>query len=874
MLYLTKFIWLLSRVGGGIGPMKPSNRYCLSNIAVLIPTEPLKVLKDKRRKLMFKPLLLGKRLFCCKTILWKRGNIVKKNLKALLEKKILTLDGAMGTMLQAKGLTLGTSPELLNLTQPNWLEEIHKAYVEAGAEIIQTNTFGANALKLAEYNLEGQLKEINRAAVKIAKKAAGDKALVAASVGPLGQLLEPLGKLTFWETYTIFKEQVRVLEDAGADIISIETMSDLQEARAALLAVKENTKLSVFCQMTFADGKRTLTGTDPATAVTVLEAMGADVVGANCSTGPEELVEVISAMRKVSNGFLVVQPNAGLPQLIDGKTVFLATPEEMGYYAPRLVEAGANIIGGCCGTQPKHIKAMVEALKGVKPGLRASKPTGRLASRTKTIFIDNQLPPLVIGERINPSANQHLAEELRESKMITLRQEAELQIKAGADLLDVNVGTPGIDEKAAMGRAVILLQSVSDLPLVIDSSDIAALEAGLANYSGKALLNSVNGKEESLASVLPLAKKYGAAIIGLTLGAEGIPKTAEGRVEIARKIMERALAEGIAKEDIYIDCLVLTASTEQAGTLETLEAIWKVKKELGLKTVSGMSNISYGLPRRDLLNGAFLAMGIGIGLDLAILDPLSSSQDILRAAAVLANRDLAAQDYIKTYGNQKELVETISSTAISIEQQIREAVVNGNKENISTLLKDALLRGQEPMNIINTLLLPAMEEVGEKYEDGIFFLPQLMLAAETMKIAFESLKPHLEEGEGLKTLGTIVLATVKGDIHDIGKNIVAVVLENYGFKVVDLGKDVDKKRIVEAVKKEKADLVGLSALMTTTLSEMEEVISELKAQGITIPVLVGGAVVTQSYGDKIGATYARDAVDAVAKAKFLLNYSK
>lgn len=793
----------------------------------------------------------------------------------MLEKRALILDGAMGTMLQAKGLLPGICPELLNLTHPDWLEEIHKSYIESGAEIIQTNTFGGNALKLAEYNLEEKLREINTEAVKIAKKVSKSKgALIAASVGPLGQLLEPLGKLTFWEAYEIFKEQAIVLAEAGADIISIETMSDLQEARAALLAIKENTKLPVFCQMTFTDGKRTLTGTDPATAVTVLEAMGADVVGANCSTGPEELLEVIAAMRKVSNVFLVVQPNAGLPQLIDGKTVFLATPEEMGYYAPKLVEAGANIVGGCCGTQPKHIKAMAEALKGNIPMIRSNRLNGRLASRSKTIVIDYQSPPLIIGERINPSANKCLAEELGVGKLITMRQEAELQIKAGADLLDVNVGTPGINEALIMGRAVTLLQTVCDLPLVIDSSDIAALEAGLANYSGKALLNSVNGKEESLASVLPLAKKYGAAIIGLTLDEDGIPKTAEERVKIAKKIMERALEEGIAKEDIYIDCLVLTASTEQEGALQTLQAIWQVKKELGLKTVSGMSNISYGLPRRDLLNSAFLAMGVGVGLDLAILDPLSTSQDIFRAAAVLVNRDLAAQDYIKTYGNQKELIQNNIMSDTCIKQQIREAVVNGNKENISILLQEALVQGQEPMTIINTLLLPAMEEVGEKYEEGFFFLPQLMSAAETMKLAFENLKPYLGEGERLESLGTIVLATVKGDIHDIGKNIVAVVLENYGFKVIDLGKDVGKEKIVEAVKKENADILGLSALMTTTLSEMEEVIRELKEQQISVPVLIGGAVVTQSYGDKIGATYAKDAIDAVAKAKFLLNSLK
>jgi len=795
---------------------------------------------------------------------------VKGKLGKSLKKKILTLDGAMGTMLQAKGLQPGMCPELLNLTQPEWIEEIHRAYVQVGVDIIQTNTFGGNKLKLAEYGLAQRLVEINTEAVKIAKKAARGKALVAASVGPLGQLLEPLGKLTFWEAYHLFQEQVIVLEKAGADIISIETMSDLQEARAALLAVKENTSLPVFCQMTFVDGKRTLTGTDPATAVTVLKAMGADAVGANCSTGPAELVNVITTMRQVSDAFLVVQPNAGLPELVDGKTVFLATPQDMAYYIPRLVEAGANIIGGCCGTQPDHIQAMVQASNGLLPKEREIKPRGKLASRGKTIFIDDTVPPLIIGERINPSANKELAQDLLEGRLNILREEAVIQIKAGADLLDVNVGNPGIDERSMMTQSVILLQNVCDLPLVIDSSDVTAIEAGLANYAGKALLNSVNGKEESLNTILPLAKKYGAAIVGLALGAEGIPKTASGRVEIAKKIMKRALAEGIPKEDIYIDCLVLTASTEQQGGLETLEAVKRVKTELGLKTIGGMSNISYGLPNRELLNNTFLAMGIASGLDLAIIDPLSSSKDILKAGAVLANRDFAAQQYIKNYGNQNIASKPIPSVT-NLSDQISEAVVNGDKESIPKLLVEALKDEEcQAMDIINTILLPAMEEVGEKYESGVFFLPQLMLAAETMRLAFGTLKPHLGEDAEFSNLGTIVLATVKGDIHDIGKNIVAVVMENYGFKVVDLGKDVEKEKIVEAVKLEKADLLGLSALMTTTLPEMEEIMSELKNHGLDVPVIIGGAVVTQGYADKIGATYAKDAIEAVAKGKNLL----
>lgn len=796
---------------------------------------------------------------------------MKQFLKSRLAENVLVLDGAMGTMLQAKGLQPGSCPEIANITQPKWIEEIHHAYVQAGADIIQTNTFGGNALKLEEYGLKHRLEEINTAGVVIAKSIAGNKSLVAASMGPLGQLLEPLGKLTFEEAYNFFKEQAFVLEKAGADIISIETMSDLQETRAALLAVKENTNLPVFCQMTFIDGKRTLTGTDPVTAVTVLEAMGADVIGANCSTGPKELVEVIRAMREVSSSFLVVQPNAGLPKLIDGKTVFLATPKEMVDYIPQLIEAGANIIGGCCGTQPQHIEDMARVIKKQRPKERLSKVIGKLSSRTKTIFINQDLSPLIVGERINPSARKNLAQELKEGKLAALREEAELQVKAGAHLLDVNVGNPGIDEITTMSRVVALLQTITDLPLVIDSSDIEALEAGLINYPGKALINSVNGKKESLDAILPLARKYGAGVIGLALGEEGIPKDADGRVKIAQEIMERALAEGIAKEDIYIDCLVLTASTEQEGAMETLAAIRKVKKELGLKTISGVSNISYGLPNRELLNSTFLALGVVAGLDLAIIDPLSqASQDALRAGAVLANRDLNAQQYIQVYRGKTDAKHFSNFSTINIREKIKEAVIEGNKQNMANLLEQALKEGLKPMDIINSLLLNAMEEVGNKYEEGIFFLPQLMMAAETMRLSFELLKPHLAEGEGLQSLGTIVLATVKGDIHDIGKNIVAVVLENYGFRVVDLGKDVSKEKIVEVVRQEQANLVGLSALMTTTLPQMDEVITELNNNGLTIPVLVGGAVVNQEYADKIGATYAKDAVDAVAKAKFLL----
>ncbi|NPV26507.1 MAG: dihydropteroate synthase [Firmicutes bacterium] len=793
----------------------------------------------------------------------------------LLKEKILVLDGAMGTMLQSCGLKPGECPERWNIDHPEVVQRIHRLYVAAGADIIQTNTFGGNRFKLREFGLGNQVAEINKAAVRLAKQAAGDRALVAVSIGPTGQLIEPFGETTFDEVYAAFREQVTAAVQAGADLISLETMSDLQEIRAAMLAARDSGPVPVICQMTFEGGQRTMLGTDPVTAAVVLTTLGASAVGANCSGGPAELLKVITAMAMVTDLPLVVQPNAGLPVLIDGQTVYPESPATMAEYAVKLVDAGANIVGGCCGTNPDHIRAISQAVRGRRPVKRVVPPVSALTGRSQTLFIQEQGRPIFIGERINPTARKKLAEDIRAGRMLHVVEEAQAQVAAGAPMLDVNVGVPGVDEVAAMRKAVLQIQSTVDVPLALDSTNPEAIEAGLKVFAGKPLINSVNGEAKSLQAILPLARRYGAAVLGLTLDSHGIPSTAEGRLAIARRIVDAALAYGIRREDIYIDCLVQTVSAQQAEVMETLRAIQLVKRELGVKTILGVSNVSHGLPRREVLNSTFLAMACGFGLDLPIMNPFDQRmREGLWAVAVLTGRDPYARGYIDEFRpalNEAPITTSEAAKPSSDRQQrIYQAVLNGEKASIAALVKAALEEGVDPLVLVNQTLIPAIEEVGERYDKKIFFLPQLMLAGETMKAAFEVVKPRLAT-EQAQNLGTIVLATVQGDIHDIGKNIVAVMLENYGWRVVDLGRDVPTATIVEAAVREQATIVGLSALMTTTMPRMAEVITAMRARGVKTKVMVGGAVVTADYAAKIGADgYAADARAAVLKAKELL----
>lgn len=831
--------------------------------------------------------------------------VVLDDLHLLLKEKILILDGAMGTMLQESGLKPGECPELYGINNPQILASIHYDYIEAGSNIIQTNTFGASSLKLLEYGLEKEVHNINYRAVKLAKDVAKDKAYVAASIGPTGKLLKPMGDATFDELFTIFSEQMIACEQAGADLISIETMTDIGEMRIALAAAKYSTKLPVIAHMTYEDGGRTMMGTNPLTALIILEAFQPLAIGANCSGGAKELLPVIEELNRYTSLYLTVEPNAGIPALIDGITVFPDTPEEMGEYALLLREAGANIIGGCCGSTPAHIKAIADALRGLTPISRNNRVLRSFASRTRHLLIGKPHSLAFIGERINPTARKKLAEAIKNGEMDTVVNEAKIQVEAGAPILDVNMGVPGIDEAVAMKEAVLAIQNALDIPLVLDSTNVEAIEEGLKNYVGRPLINSTTAEDKNLDLILPLAKKYGAAVLGLCIDEAGIPDTAIERVEVAKKIYYKAKEYGLRDEDIYIDTLVKTASAEQEQVMETIKALSLLKASYNVGTVLGLSNVSHGLPSRDILNATYLAFAWAAGLDLPIINPLEERlRDTTRAAAVLLNRDVNSIDFINSYKDVKakkmqplrspicevcnipDIVDKINKgergekktlnsiteldTNLDIYKQIELAVLEGNAQVTSKLIDEALVAGREPLEIVNKSLIPGIEEAGIRYDKKLYFLPQLMMAAEAMKVAFAKVKPYLAE-ESAYNEGVIVLATVEGDIHDIGKNIVAVLLENYGFKVIDLGKDVKAEDIIAAAISNNADIIGLSALMTTTMPRMAEVVEGVKASNLAVKVMVGGAVLTPEYAASIGAdAYSSDARNAVIIAKELL----
>ena len=787
-----------------------------------------------------------------------------------LKTEILVLDGAMGTMLQAKGLTPDKCPELLNVEQPEWIAEIARAYVEAGSDIVSTNTFGGSRHKLKKYGLADRVTELNLAGVAIVKKAVNGKALVAASMGPLGELIKPLGKLEFEQAVEYYAEQAKAFVQGGADLIIIDTMGDLQEARAALLAVKENVDLGVICQATFDSGGRTLTGSDPATVITVLGSMGADVVGANCSMGPEELVALVREMGQVSETPIVIQPNAGIPYLAGGETVFPATPDEMASFVPAEIEAGANIVGACCGSTPEHIRMIAQAARKCKPAKRNIKQVGRVASRSRSLTFGSQEPILIVGERINPTSRKDLQKELASGRFSLIRNEAIEQTEAGVSVLDVNVGMAGINEKAALREAVEVIQAAVETPLMLDSVDPAALEAGLRIYCGKAIINSVNGKDESRQEILPLARKYGAAVVGLTLD-KTMPQTIPQRLAIAKKIIDDAHQYGITSKDLIIDCLVFTAATDPLKSKETLIASEQVKKEFGVSTLLGIGNISHGLPHRQQLNDAYLMMALVYGLDLVFVNSKHSHVfDLLAAAEVLVNRDQDSKRYIARALSKAGKVSSVGLQAQSgPASEFERAIRAGDDEKGVALVRQALKK-ESPLKILNKYLVPVIEMIGKDYEDGRLFLPQLVASAQTMTICSETLQENLPQSER-KYLGKILLATVENDIHSIGKNICNSLLESNGFEVVDLGESVTNERIVAVAQKEKVDLIGLSALMTTTLPSMEATIRTINDKGLKIPVIVGGAVVTEQYANDIGADgYAKDAVATVALVKKLL----
>ena len=780
--------------------------------------------------------------------------------KKLLEKDFVSLDGAMGTMLQARGLKMGETPEVLNIEKPKILTEIHKEYIGAGADIIYANTFGANRYKLKDCGYS--VKEIIESGIQNAKKACeGTDTLVALDIGPIGQLLEPTGSLTFEEAYNIYKEEILAGKDC--DVIVLETMTDLYELKAAVLAAKENSDKPVICTMTFEDNMRTFTGCCISSMALTLEGLGVDAIGVNCSLGPKELFPVVEELCRWTNLPVAVKPNAGLPDPVTN--AYSIRAEEFAVFMEKLVPLGVKLFGGCCGTNPQFIAETNKMLKGKKYVRVSHQIPAACCTPAKTVIIDR---PRIIGERINPTGKKRFKEALLANDIDYILGQAIEQVKGGADILDVNVGLPGIDEKEVMGRTIKAVQGVVDVPLQVDSTIPEVLEKALRVYNGKAIVNSVNGEEKSLQTVLPLVKKYGAAVVGLCLDEDGIPKTAEGRFNIAKKIMERAMSLGIRKEDIYIDCLTLTVSAEQEAAKETLNALERVKRELGLKTVLGVSNISFGLPDRVKINSNFLAMALTKGLDLPIINPnVEEMTAAVRAYNVLMGHDLNSSEYIAAYGQEKS-GEAAHEILPKENIDLNYALENGLKAEGARLTRE-LLKDTDPMAIINDMLIPALDKTGSEFEKGKIFLPQLILSASVAQNCFEVIKEHFaQKGEKSVSKGKIILATVKGDIHDIGKNIVKVLLENYGYEVIDLGKDVDYMTVVSCALENNVHLVGLSALMTTTLVSMENTIKLLYENNVDCKVMVGGAVLTPEYAEKIGADYyAKDAKESCDIAK-------
>ena len=776
--------------------------------------------------------------------------------------EFVLLDGGMGTMLQAAGLPVGMNPMLWNLTAPEKIAGVHRQYIDAGSQILYTNTFGANRLKLEG---EAEVAEVVRAAIGAARLAAeGTNAKIALDIGPIGQLLEPLGTLSFDEAYDIFREIALAGAEAGADLAVVETMSDLYEVKAAVLAIKENTDLPVWVTMTFEASGRTFLGVSvPAMALT-LEGLGVEALGFNCSLGPKQLMPMVEELRRWTDLPLILKPNAGLPDPETG--AYTITPEEFAGEMREAAQLGVQYVGGCCGTNPAFIAALKQELAGMTIPERPKADRRGLCSARRTAEYGRVQ---VIGERINPTGKKRFQQALREGDMDYILERAVEQQDAEAQLLDINVGLPGINEAEMMTRVVKAVQSVCDLPLQIDSSEPAAIEAGLRAVNGRAIVNSVNGKPEVLDRVLPLCKKYGAAVVGLTMDADGIPETWQGRVEIAKRIEAACLRHGIPREDLLIDCLTLTVSAQQGQANETLRAVEYVSREMGLHTVLGVSNISFGMPERQHITVSFLTQALLAGMRFPIVNPNQDAiMDAISAFRVLDGEDVGGEAYIARFaGRKQEEPKKTASGALTL----AEAIGRGLKAETAELTRQALETMPE-LDVVDKLLIPALDRIGEQYEKQEIFLPQLISAASAVCEGFELVRAGLaSKGENTVSKGKIILATVRGDIHDIGKNIVKVVLENYGYTVIDLGRDVPPERVVCEAIAQDVRLVGLSALMTTTVGSMEETIRALRDSGHDCKVMVGGAVLTPEYAEKIGADYyAKDAKCSADIAKQVL----
>ena len=793
-----------------------------------------------------------------------------------LNNNIVCLDGGMGTLLQEKGLPIGELPERWNLTHADVITDIHREYFDAGSNVVSANTFGANGLKFSDDELD----EIVSAAFYNAKKARGlsvsnKEKFVALDIGPLGRLLKPLGDLDFEDAVSLFAKTVKLGVKSGADLIIIETMNDSYETKAAVLAAKENSDLPIIVSNVYgADGKL-MTGADPAAMVTLLEGMGVDAIGANCSLGPKQLTPVVKEILSNASVPTLLMPNAGLPKSIDGRTIFDVTADEFADEVCELIRAGVRVVGGCCGTTPEYIRAVCKKSASLTPIPIEPKNITAVSSYTHAVKFGTS--PILIGERINPTGKKRFKQALVERDINYILNEGVNQQEKGVHILDVNVGLPDIDEKEMLKTAVTELQAVTDLPLQIDTSDISAMETALRIYNGKPMINSVNGKDEVMAAVFPLVKKYGGLVVALTLDENGIPKTADGRVKIAEKILLTAEKYGIDKKDIIFDTLAMTVSADNFAAVETLNALTRINRDLGCHTSLGISNVSFGLPNRDAVNGVFFALALENGLSAAIMNPYSP--DMMKtyyAYRALHGIDANCTDYISAADSFT--VQTASSAptekAASNEEyrsELEKAIVKGFRDR-SRELTDELLKSENPLKIVENEIIPALNRVGEGFEKKTFYLPQLLMSAEAAQSAFERIKCAMtSSGNSAESKGVFVIATVKGDIHDIGKNIVKLILENYGFSVIDLGKDVLPEAVVEAAISNKAHLVGLSALMTTTVSSMEETILQLREKAPFCKIVVGGAVLTEEYANKIGADkYAKDAMEAVRYAESVM----
>ncbi len=796
------------------------------------------------------------------------------NFSEYLKHNIVYLDGGMGTLLQAQGLASGEHPEKWNLSHPEVITNIHKNYYDSGSNVVCTNTFGANSLKFNDVELE----EIIKSAISNAKKAkelstAPQEKFIALDIGPTGKLLKPLGDLDFNDAVNIFSKTVSLGVKYGVDLILIETMNDSYETKAALLAVKENCDLPVFVSNAYNEDGKLMTGASPAAMVALLEGMGATAIGANCSLGPKQLTKVAEELLENASVPVILKPNAGLPEIIDGKTQFNVSPEEFAEDVTKLLKKGLRVVGGCCGTTPDYIKALTEKSKNLKPLEIENKNLTVVSSYTKAVKFLNS--PILIGERINPTGKKRFKQALIENDIAYILNEGVTQKEKGVHILDVNVGLPDIDENKMLKKTVEELQAVMDLPLQIDTADVTAMKNALRIYNGKALINSVNGKKESMNTIFPLVKKYGGVVVALTLDENGIPETAEGRVDIAKNILKVAKEYGIEKNNIIFDTLAMTISADQRAANETLKALNIIKNKLGCHTSLGVSNVSFGLPNRDILNSVFFALALENGLSGAIMNPYSSEMmKTYYTFKALKGLDENCADYISVAENFSSTVIENKKDLISVTEnnisELMTAVIKGFKESASEITKE-LLKTKAPLDIVNGEIIPALNEVGIGYENKTIYLPQLLMSAEAAKSSFEVIKEFMSNSENTETKGKVVIATVHGDIHDIGKNIVKLLLENYGFDVIDLGKDVPSETIVDTVIETNAQLVGLSALMTTTVPAMEETIKLLKEKAPWCKTVVGGAVLTQEYADKIGADkYAKDAMETVRYAERIL----